>query len=189
MAERQALLAADRVVTPHADYATMFSRIRKLEWERPVVEPPPFARRPGALLFPADLAAREGAHAALIAADRLNLPLLVLGKDVEGLGADSRHVHFIKSAELPWHEIAAVIHPTLFESWPRLHLQALALEIPVIATEACGLSEEAGVRLVSFADDEALTRALDRSIVKETDFEIEPHLKPRGYSEGPDVSN
>lgn len=161
-AESEAFVYADRVITPHEDDSREFPNLRKLEWQRPVVEPSPGVRNPHFLLFPANLAAREGVHAALGAAEQIGLPLLVAGRDLEGIAAPSDAVRFTTVEEIPWHEVAAVVHPTLFESWPRLHLHALALGIPVIATEACGLEEGDGVTFVPFNDEPTLVRALER---------------------------
>ncbi len=178
-AESEALVYASKVITPHEEYANHYPNLRKLEWTKPQVEPPPGVRKPGYLLFPASLAAREGAHAALAASEELGVPLLVVGRDLEGLSVESDLVEFTTPGEIPWHEIAAVLHPTLFESWPRLHLRALALGIPVIATEAVGLEEGSGVSFVPFGDELETIRVLERALSREIDSLREPHALPR----------
>lgn len=178
-AEAIALERAERVVTPHEEYASLFENIRKLEWQRPIVEPPPTVRKPRAMLFPASLVAREGAHAALAVADQLEVPIFVAGDNPEGLAVESDFVRFMPPEEIPWDEIAAVVHPTLFEAWPRIHLHALELQIPVIASEACGLSsDEKSVTIVPFADEEGLRAAVERVFARAADFEVEAHLRP-----------
>lgn len=173
-AESQALHHAERVITPHQSFARFFPNLRKLGWQQPEVVPPADVRNPSCLLLPSPLAARDGAHAALGAAERLNLSLLVVGHNIEGLAAPSDMIRFISESEIPWNEVAAVVHPALFESWPRLHLHALALGIPVIATEACGLEEGGGVTLVPFNDEEALVRAVERAVGREVEAAREP---------------
>lgn len=182
-AESAALEKAERVITPHEEYAKYFENVRIVEWETPQVVPPAAVRQPKSFLFPADLVSREGAHAALAAAEALEVPLLVAGSNVEGLAVDSDLVMFIKRSEIPWHEIAAVVHPTLFESWPRLHLYAQALGIPVVGTESIGLSEGEGVHFVPFGDEEELRRTLERILAREVDVPLEPHLRPRQFSD------
>lgn len=182
-AEAEALEKAERVITPHEEYAKYFENVRIVEWEPPQVVPPAAVRQPKAFLFPADLVAREGAHAALAAAEALEIPLLVVGSNAEGLAVDSDLVMFIKRSEIPWHEIAAVVHPTLFESWPRLHLYAKTLGIPVVGTESIGLSEGEGVHFVPFGDEEELRKTLERVLARETDRPFEPRVRPRSFGD------
>lgn len=163
-AESEAFVYADRVITPHDDFAQMFPNLRKLEWYKPAVEPPADVRNPRYLLFPKSLRIREGAQSALAIAEATKLPLLVVGSDQENLCHDTDDVFFVKPSDVPWHEIAAIVHPTLFESWPRLHLHALALGIPVVVTESAGLSEGDGVYLVPFHNEEVLLRTIERAI-------------------------
>lgn len=166
-AESEAFDHAERVITPHLDLGQLFPNLRKLEWQRPEVVRPADVPNPVWLLFPAPLAAREGGHAALGASERLGLPLLVCGDNAENLAIPSDQLQFTVESAIPWHEIAAIVHPTLFKTWPRLHLHALALGIPVIATAACGLEEGEGVTLVGFNDEDGLVRALERAVGRE----------------------
>lgn len=181
-AEAAALENAERVITPHEEFAKYFENVRIVEWEAPLVVSPAEVRQPKAFLFPADLVAREGAHAALAVAEALEVPLLVAGSNAEGLAADSDLVVFVKRSEIPWHEIAAVVHPTLFASWPRLHLYAKTLGIPVVGTESIGLPEGEGVHFVPFGDEGELRRALERILARESDRPVEPHLLPRQFA-------
>lgn len=161
-AEAEALARAERVITPHEDLAQFFPNLRKLEWQKSTAEPPAAVHNPQYLLFPASLAAREGAHAAMAAAEEVGMPLLVVGTDAEGLSDAPDQILFTSESEIPWHEVAAVVHPTLFETWPRLHLMALAMGIPVLATAAIGLEHLQGVTPVPFNDETALVRMLEK---------------------------
>ena len=166
-AEELALARANRVVTPHADYASLFENVRRLEWEQPQVEPPPEVPVPQYLLLPASLEAVEGAYSVIEASRSMELPLLVIGSDREGLAGNSDTIQFITEDEVPWHEIAAVVHPALFESTPRLHLKAKSLGLPVVVTEGCGLEEGDGVMVVGYGDSEGLIRSLERALGRE----------------------
>jgi glycosyltransferase involved in cell wall biosynthesis len=168
-AEIEALASAEKVVTPHEYFAKCFANLRKLDWEIPEVVSPPDVRNPSYVLLPASLTAREGAHVALAAAEALEMPLLVCGENPEGLAIESDMVRFTSENQIPWHEVAAVIHPTVFTSWPRLHLHAMALGIPVVATESCGFEAGPLVALVPFNDEVAAARALERAISREVD--------------------
>lgn len=168
-AESEALHHAERVITPHMSFARYFPNLRKLGWQKPDAIQPPGVRNPSYLLLPAPLAARDGAHAVLGAAERVGLPVLVCGHNIEGLAVPSDLVRFTNEKEIIWNEVAAVVHPALFESWPRLHLHALALGIPVVATEACGLEEGGGVTLVPFNDEDSLVRAIERAVGREVE--------------------
>lgn len=188
-AESEAFVYADRVITPHEEFAKYFPNLRKLEWQKPVVEPPADVRRPQYLLFPASLAAHQGAHAALAVADEVGLPLLVAGEDLERLAVSSDQVQFVAPSEIPWHEVAAVVHPTLFAAWPRLHLHALALGIPVIASEACGLEEGHGLTIVPFADEKEILSAVERALMRESDMFRETRHLARFHSSHSGAAN
>ena len=166
-AENEALQSAERVITPHRELGHLFTNLRLLEWYRPEVVQPAGVRNPSYLLFPASLVTREGAHAALAAGECLGLPLLVCGGNPEALTFESDAVQFTTDSEIPWHQVAVVVHPTLFKTWPRLHLQALALGIPVVTTSASGLDEGDGVSFVDFNDEDGLVRALERAMARE----------------------
>jgi glycosyltransferase involved in cell wall biosynthesis len=178
-AESEALQKAERVITPHRELGHLFANLRLLEWNKPEVVPPAGVRNPSLLLLPAPLAMRDGAHAALGASERLALPLLICGSNSENLAVESDAVHFTTESEIPWHQVAAVVHPTLFKAWPRLHLHALALGIPVVTTSACGLEEGDGVSFVDFNDEDGLVRAIERAMARELGRETGRETEPR----------
>jgi glycosyltransferase involved in cell wall biosynthesis len=57
-------------------------------------------------------------------------------------------------------ELAAVVLPAIVEHQPRALLRALAMGLPVIASEACGLGDLAGVTTVPMFDGAALRNAI-----------------------------
>jgi hypothetical protein len=160
-AEAEALAAADKIVTPHAEIAALFSeRAVLLDWRRPK---PPAAppQRGDVFAFPGPTVARKGAFEVRAAALRLGVRLRPIGAELEG--AD-----FWAGVEIDrpapgggWLDgVRAVVHPALTEAAPRRLLEALAAGVPVIATAACGLSPQPGLTLVPMDDVDALAAAM-----------------------------
>jgi VanW like protein len=157
-AEAEALAAADRVVTPHAEIAALFGdRAVRLDWRRPPAAPPP---RPGGIFtFPGPTVARKGAFELREAARRLGATVRPLGADLEGQGFWSG-VTLDAASEAGFDGVCAVVQPALAEAAPRRLLAALAHGVPVIATPACGLHPQPGLILVPAGDVDALAAAM-----------------------------
>lgn len=158
-AERAALAAARRLLTPHAAVAALFpGRAELLEWAP--AEPLSARRRGRAILFPAASLARKGVHALREAVAGLDVELLL----PPGAEGDARfwqgcRVRRLARGEIPG-ELAAVVLPALVEHRPRMLLRAIAAGIPAIATPACGLLAQPGLTLVAPDDPEQLRRAI-----------------------------
>ena len=158
-AEAEALAAADEVITPHAEIAALFGdRALRLDWRRPAA--PLTSPSPGRVFaFPGPTVARKGAFELREAARRLGATVRPLGAELEGPGFWSG-----VSTDRPdaaWLDsVRAVVHPALAEGAPRRLLEALAAGVPVIATEACGLTPQPGLVLVPIGDVEALAVAM-----------------------------
>jgi hypothetical protein len=160
-AEAEALAAADAVITPHAEIAALFGeRAVRLDWSRP--EAPASAPGPGrAFAFPGPTVARKGAFELREAARRLGATLRPLGAELEGPGFWSGLAVDAPAAGASWLDgVRAVVLPALAEAAPRSLLTALAAEVPVIATPACGLDPQPGLTLVPMGDVEALAAAM-----------------------------
>lgn len=160
-AEREALAAAEQIVTSHAAVAALFpGRATLLDWTLP----PSQSFMPGtALAFPGPTAARKGAYELRAVARALDLEIVLLGSELEGEGfwEGVRTRRVLSDAKEDWRNgIAAVVQPALIEDRPRALLSALSAQIPVIATQACGLGERSGVITIPFGDEEALTAAI-----------------------------
>ncbi len=149
-AEDEALVAAERIVTPHVEIAALFpGRAERLDWQMP--QPTPrtqMARR--AIAFPGPSIARKGAHALREAALALDLEILVVGDDREGgdfwQGLDVRS---IARGDRAWLDQAAVVvQPALIEEQPRALLAALAAGVPVIASKSCGIAPRLGLAVL-----------------------------------------
>ena len=160
-AEAQALAQADQIITPHAEIAALFSRrALKLDWLKPQLSVRPNLSR-GVIAFPGPTIARKGAFELREAARRLGLVIRPLGAELEGTNFWSG----VRTEPTPpddsWLDgVAAVVQPALTQEAPRRLLEALAQQIPVIATTACGLEPQPGLTLIEAGDVEGLTAAL-----------------------------
>jgi hypothetical protein len=159
-AEREALAAADLIITPHREIADLFgARNLRLDWVVPAAK----AERTRAsrlIAFPGPTAGRKGAYELREAARRLDLDVLLLGHELEGhdFWRGIRTHRATSPADMEG--VAAVIQPAYLEDRPRMLLEALGAGIPVIATPACGLGARHGVTLVPAGDVDALVAAL-----------------------------
>ena len=160
-AEKEALAAAARLVTPHRAIARHFgARAWLIDWEMPE----PLATRPAAapfIFFPASKLGRKGAfELASICREGIPAGLKILGKASEG-SADPFDGLPCSSATLAdLASASAVVLPAWIEHQPRLALLALASGIPVIATEACGLPEHPLLHHLSSPDPAAMRTVL-----------------------------
>lgn len=161
-AERAALDAAWRLVTPHRAIAARLDpdRVTMLDWATPPPLPT-LARRGGnAILFPASALARKGAYALREAMHGLDMTLLVAGTATEAPDFwGDLPVHILAAGEHP-DALAGVALPALIEHHPGLLLRALAAGLPVIATAASGLAAQPGLTIVPHDDTPALREAL-----------------------------
>lgn len=159
LAEREAIAAAAELHTAHPWLARLEPKAAFHESASPAAAPvaPLRSRR---VLFPGPTAAREGALEVRAVARRLDLEVLVVGPQLEGArfweGVATTRV---EPAHIPWSEVAAVVHPTIFEARPQLHQRARSHGIPVIATAGAGLPPGA-YRQVAFGDALGLEQEL-----------------------------
>ncbi len=161
---------ARTIVTAHADVArhwrTRQHNVVQLSWcVAPVIAHPRrqrIANEPALVVFPASALARKGAYELAAALSGVKCRLRVLGSFCEDPalwhGID---VHYGRYTD-DWLEHAdLVVLPAHVEHSPRALLQALAAQIPVIATSACGLvAGTTGLNLVPASDVLALRRAI-----------------------------
>jgi glycosyltransferase involved in cell wall biosynthesis len=159
--EMNALAAADRIVTPHADIAALFAdRAVKLKWQRPgafAIKSPASSRR---IAFPGPTVARKGCYELREATRMLDVEIVPLGGEIEAgqFWSGVRTGHHDPANWLA--DIAAVVQPAVVEHSPRRLLAALAAGVPVIATQACGLDPQPGLVLVPAGDVAALAAAI-----------------------------
>ena len=159
--EREALAAADFVVTPHAQIAAMFEgRAILLSWIEPARRTQ--SRMPGPLRigFPGPTVARKGAFEVRDAARMIGAEIVVFGEELEGAGF-WRGVRVARPDPAdPFAGVDVVVQPSLVENAPRRLLEALARGIPVVATPACGLAPREGLALIPHGDVAALCTAI-----------------------------
>jgi hypothetical protein len=162
-AEAEALAYATRIVTPHAEIASLFpDKAVLLDWRLPPARAgTPSTGDAQAIAFPGPTVARKGAHALRDAARALDLDIVLLGSELEG--ADFWDGVAVRKPE-PGGDwlvgVAAVVQPALVEERPRHLLAALAAAVPIIASPACGLAAQPGVTLVPPDDPAALIAAI-----------------------------
>ena len=172
-AERAALAAAKRFITPHSEIAAQFPRrALRLDWSLPDVKP---ARRGMAVAFPGPTAARKGAYALREVARECDLEIVLLGTELEGddfwQGIRTRRV--ARNSGQSWLEgVGCVVQPALIEDRPRMLLAALAAGVPVIATPACGLGDLAGTTSVPFGETAALKAAIQAALHAERENRV-----------------
>ncbi len=162
-AEKAALEAAERIVTPHALVASQFpGKAELLDWHMPRALRTPRSPKRRSIVFPGPSIARKGAYEVRALALRLDLEVVLLGGDLEGEGFWSGlPVRHAVRHDLSWlREAGLVVQPSLIEEQPRSLLAALAAGIPVIATPACGILPKLGITLIPENDPEALVEAI-----------------------------
>lgn len=155
-AERRALLAASRLITPHPGVAQLFgARANLLSWNP--VQPYRGVKGGRAILFPGPTAARKGAYAVREVARRTGRPVILLGTELEG--ADFwRGVETIRG---DWGAATVALQPSISEDRPISLLRAQASRIPVVATAMCGL-ETGSFERIDFGDVEAMIAIIER---------------------------
>ncbi|MDB5136261.1 MAG: hypothetical protein JWP37_2864 [Mucilaginibacter sp.] len=115
-------------------------------------------------IVPASALARKGAYEVRQLARELNLTLTVTGKTLE-------NAEFWKDVNIQiagvnlFENIGLVIIPTYIEHQPRLILKALALNIPVITTPACGITERENLNIIPAGDYDAFKAAVLKLIL------------------------
>jgi hypothetical protein len=155
-AESEALAAAARIVTPHADIAALFGeRAVLLDWTAP---PTRFRHVPGSrrIAFAGPTIARKGAYEVREAAAELDLEVVLMGSELEG----ANFWRGVRTTRDIAGGVAAFVQPAVIEDKPRKLLAALASGIPVIATRECGIAPRAGLTLVPACDVETLIETL-----------------------------
>lgn len=164
-AEAEALAAARRVVTPHAEVASLFAgRALRMDWEIPPAPGP----RPGMtgggrprVVLPASTLGRKGAYELREAARGLGVEVAARGAVLEGADFWSG-IPLAPPAPGDWLEGATTVAlPAFVEHRPRRLLEAVARGVPVVASSACGVDGLPGVTVVPPGDARALRHALE----------------------------
>jgi hypothetical protein len=153
--ERVAFENARRVITPHRELAKLYpDKSVTLDWTAPVSTEKARGTR---VAFLGPTLGRRGAYLVRAAAQKLGLPLLVLGRNLE-------HPDFWRGLNIEerllgpdcLHDVGLLLSPAITDFKPRLLLKALGSGIRVIATPACGLPETTGLWFTDPFDADAL---------------------------------
>jgi hypothetical protein len=156
-AETAALARARCWITPHSRIAALAgSRACLLEWHIPQSRA---AQRGDILVFPASTLGRKGAYELRAVARDLHQAIRLVGPVIESRDF-WEGVDVVPAGEDWLDGAAAVVLPAWIEHQPRRLLQAVAADIPVIASDACGLDNVRGVINVPCGDIEALRTAI-----------------------------
>jgi hypothetical protein len=162
-AENEALAHATSWITPHRYIARLAGdRAKLLPWKQP--------KRSAAdagnwIVFPASTLGRKGAYELREAIRGLDLPIRLCGPVIEA-------PHFWHGFKTERHvsgdwlaDARCVVLPAWVENQPRRILEAIAAGIPVIASEACGVSGLDGVTTVRAGDADELRSAIEQVLV------------------------
>lgn len=156
--ENIALNRTSRVITPHSEIAAIFNnKSIRPDWRLPKISG---VHQPGnKVLFPASALARKGAYEMRRLAKELSLQLVITGKATEMAGFWQDIEVSVAKGDI-FKDIALVVLPSYIEHQPRLLLKALAGNIPVIATAACGLPPAPSLTIIPAGNYEALKSAV-----------------------------
>ena len=159
--EIEALKHARRIITPHTAVAELFpDKAIVLDWRLPTKKE--LTGRQGdkfTVVFPASTVGRKGCYELREAIRGLDVRLLTMGPYIEA--KDFWEGFDVERAGDDWLEVAdAVALPAFIEHKPRRLLAAAACGIPVIASEACGVSSVEGVSIVKEGDAVGLRDAI-----------------------------
>ena len=164
-AESDALKHARRIITTHTAIAELFpDKAVLLDWKIPVAKKVAkrSSRKP-VIGFPASTVGRKGCYELREAIRDLGVKLLTMGPDIEG--KDFWEGFDVERAADDWLEQAdAVVLPAFVEHKPRRLLAAVAGGVPVIASEACGVSNVNGIDVVPEGDPIGLRDAIVKAL-------------------------
>jgi hypothetical protein len=162
-AEDEALSHAVRIITPHPEIARLFpEKTQLLDWQSPPKRQIARGLRLRRVAFPGPTVARKGAYEVREAAKAFGLEIVLLGADLEGPGFWDGVAIERRDPQTDWlSDVAVVVQPALVEERPRHLLTALTAGVPIVATAACGLLAQDGVKIVPADDAPALMAALE----------------------------
>jgi glycosyltransferase involved in cell wall biosynthesis len=128
-----------------------------LDWSLPKIKRVPV--KGNKIIFPAATVGRKGIYELREVAAQLQLEITPLGNILEGdnfwqsIATSDRQEYWLDGAAL-------VVLPAYIEDKPRLLLEAIAHQIPVIASTACGLKNIPHVKNIPAGDIHALRKAI-----------------------------
>ncbi len=165
-AESEALANAKRIVTPHSEIAALFAdKAVLLDWQTaPSQTRQKTANKTFTIVFPASTVGRKGVYELRAAlGDLENVKLILIGAQLEGADFWRGFEVETLNPNQDWLDAAdLVVLPAFVEHKPRRLLQAVAHNVPVVASTACGLANVAGVTNIEAGDVAALRHEICR---------------------------
>ncbi|MBX3243227.1 MAG: VanW family protein [Acidobacteria bacterium] len=162
-AEKEALANAHRIITPHTAVAEMFGeKADLLPWHQPAAgKGVQNGKDKPTLVFPASTVGRKGCYELREALKDLDVRLITFGPYIESqdfwIGLD-----VVRGTDDDLEKADLVVLPAFVEHRPRRLILAAASGIPVIASDACGVSGIAGISIVPTGDAPALRKEINR---------------------------
>jgi glycosyltransferase involved in cell wall biosynthesis len=166
--EAEALRHARKIVTTHTGIAALFpGKAELLDWDTPGAKQKAAAGEgKPVVVFPASTVGRKGCYELREALRGLDIKLIAMGPDIEG--ADFWDGFDTERGGPEWLEKAdVVILPAFVEHRPRRLLQAAAMGIPVIASDACGVANIDGIETIRAGDTVVLRESVLRCLSAE----------------------
>jgi len=135
-----------------------------------------FAAHHARIAFPASTVGRKGAYELRAAVQGLNVQVVTLGAQLEGIdfwrGASVEH----RAVTNDWLEdVDLVALPAFIEHQPRKLLEAVACGTPVIASTACGLNNIKEVTSIAVGDVVALREEIKKVVPVRPSVEEKRH--------------
>ncbi|MCC8155379.1 MAG: glycosyltransferase family 4 protein [Tannerellaceae bacterium] len=158
--EEKGLEKARKIITPHTHIASLYKNVIKLDW---IIERKSPVGKGFNIVFPGSMLARKGGYEIKRLAKELNLTITITGKATEKAG-------FLNDITFQWAEknyletTRLIIYPVYIESHPKQLIKAIEAGIPIITTEACGLSECENVTIVPTGNYEQLRNAVIKQL-------------------------
>jgi glycosyltransferase involved in cell wall biosynthesis len=173
--EIAALKQAKKIITPHADLAKLWiDRTELLDWIIPDRSQSRFIDKSSqttTIVLPSSSLGRKGIYELRSAITGLDLNLIIVGKNLEDRDFwEGYNVSFQPDYQLALSIADLVILPAWVEHQPRRILQAIAANIPTIASTACGLQHLPAVRSIEIGDSLNKDLSIDqiRTIISDT---------------------
>jgi hypothetical protein len=185
-AESEALRRARKIITPHSEIAALYPhKTVLLDWcmSQVEIERAPCAGSVANVVFPASTVGRKGAYELRAALRTLDAQITIHGPLLEGDNFwDGFQVERIRAGADWLRNATVVVLPAFVEHQPRRLLEAVARNVPVIASGACGLGQLGGVIEVEAGDVASLRREIKRALASRSEVsnETDPVLPRSG---------
>jgi VanW like protein/Glycosyl transferases group 1 len=166
--EMAALQQAQRIVTPHAELATLWpEKTELLDWVMPIphqIVVLPTISKP-TLVLPSSSLGRKGIYELKAAVAGLDLHLIIVGGELEVPGFwQNCSMEYLPNYAQALQRATVVVAPAWVEHQPRRVLQSIAQGVPTIVSAASGLHHIPGLIQVPIGDVAALRKAI-KSVV------------------------